>query len=301
MKKLLSLVIAAVFVLAMCIPFVSLADNGASFVIDDVSGVNPGDEFTAVLKVSGDYELHTANFSVSYDPSALSIVSVEKGKFINDMVLNGSCVFYEDHEAVPGNIKGGILMPINGLSGEGEILRMTFRINDGVTINQQLVIVISELGYMPVGQTVSTPVAYTTDNCIITISGANAPDGGYNPGETGTGEYRPHTIVTVAPDGGSETSAPNSGKVTTPDPDSDVRETNSPVGGDSDAAATKLPQATPAPAQSGSIPPTVLIIILCALAIVVIAIIIFIVVSSKKKKPGHDGAPGNDVKDESDK
>ncbi len=285
MKKFLSFAIAIVFVLAMYIPVISFADNGANFVIDDISGIKPGDEFTAVLKISGNYELHTANISVSYDPSALSIISVEKGKFITDMTMSASCMFLEDHEAVPGSIKMGILMPIAALSGEGEIVKMTFKVNDGVTVNQQLVVVVSELGYLPTGQTISTPVAFTTDNSIITISGANAPAGGYNPGETGTGEYRPDTIVTIAPGGKTTTPAPNSGKITTPDPNAAASdETNAPSDNQISAVATKAPDATPVPKKASM--PTLLIILLCALAVVVIAIIIFIVASgSKQKKP----------------
>lgn len=299
MKKLLTFAIALVLVFAICVPFISLADNGASFVIDDISGVKPGDEFTAVLKVSGNYELHTANISVSYDTAALTIVNVEKGKFITDKVMSGSCVFIEDHEAVPGSIKMGILMPIEALSGEGELLKMTFKVNAGVTVNQQLIIVVSELGYLPTGQTISTPVAFTTDNSVIIISGGSAPADGYNPGETGTGEYRPDTIVTIAPSGEPATPAPNSGKVTIPDTSTAApSETDAQPDNQIGAAATRIPEASTAPAKNGSPTPRLLIILLCVLAAVVIVIIIFIVVSGNKKKHNSENAGGGSRDDE---
>ena len=79
-------------------------------------------------------------------------------------------------------------MPTDAMNAKGDIFKMTFKVKDGVSVNQQIVMIVNEFVNAPVGGE-STPQAFTTHNAIITISGAKDPEGGFNRGEEAVGAY----------------------------------------------------------------------------------------------------------------
>lgn len=192
MKKFLTAAICmfacAMLAFTMLAPSAALAAGTARFEMNDVDGVSPGSEFTVTLSISGDYELHSANLAVSFDPNSLEFVSLEQGSVLTTTVPSKSGLYFLEYENIvaQGLIKLGIAMPLDALGESGDLFKMTFRVRDGVTVNQQIVLTVYELSLLPLGSMTGTPVEFETNNSIVSISGASDPVGGFNQGESGT-------------------------------------------------------------------------------------------------------------------
>lgn len=190
MKKLFSTVAALILAAMLVFPFGALAaSNGAVFTMNDVNNVAPGDGFDITLSVGGSYAVHGMNLSIEFDPTALVLENVVRGDYLNDIAAAGNMVILDGVAmANAGKVRLGILCPTTAVDGEGELFTMHFRLKDGVTVNQQVIMVVQELIYLPMGSTTSTNVAFTTDNSIITVAGGSVPSGGYNEGDHGVGD-----------------------------------------------------------------------------------------------------------------
>lgn len=235
MKRFFLLIMTVMLSLTLIAPqssvFAERSPN--SDVLLTLNGINdayPGDEVDITLHISGDYQAHVFNLSINYDSSALEIVGLVNGSFMttNVQAVNGISVIDYETLAANGQVKVGIMMPTTAMMGEGDMLTMTFRIKEGVTVNQQVVLDVIELAEMPVGETVSKPISFTTENAIITINGASDPEEGFNHGTSGTPD--PHR--TNEPQEGIMTNDPNS------PPKPEV--TKSPEAGESGAPDTTL-------------------------------------------------------------
>lgn len=208
-----SLFACAMLVFTILAPASALAAGSAMFDMNNVDGVSAGSEFSVTLRISGDYEFHSLNLAVSFDPASLEFVSLDKGQVLTSMVPNKSGISILEYQGIvaQGLIKLAIAMPLDAMSGSGDIFTMKFRVRDGVTVNQQVILTVFELSYMPLGTMTGTPVKFETHNSIITISGAANPTGGFNQGESGTpvpGRTQVPTIIDSAPPSVKETSRP---------------------------------------------------------------------------------------------
>ena len=168
---------------AMLLPQAMLADQGAVFTMNGTDNVPAGGTFDVTLSVSGEYAIHAAHLSVEYDPNSLELVGLEELDVMKSL-RSGNNLVILDYEtlAYQGKIKLGIGMPTDAMNAKGDIFKMTFKVKDGVSVNQQIVMIVNEFVNAPVGGE-STPQAFTTHNAIITISGAKDPEGGFNRGE----------------------------------------------------------------------------------------------------------------------
>lgn len=213
MKKLFSL-LTVLIITIMLVPTASLAESEAVFTIDDADNVEPGSEFTIVAHISGNYEVHGVNLTFYYDPEALEIVNCELSDFLNS--CGGLCLLDYEELVTDGRIALGIIMPIDALSGDGDLISMTFRVKDGVTTNQEVTLYVAELSYLPVGTTTGTDVRYSVDNSVITIAGGTDPEDGFHETESGY----PQGIITPDPNssttGTPNTTEPSSAPETTP-------------------------------------------------------------------------------------
>lgn len=188
MKKFFSALTALLLAAMLLLPAVSLAETGGVFMMNDVSGVSAGDTVDITLSISGDYEVHGMNLSIEYDPTAMVLESCVQGEFLQQVSAGGNVVILDCQSmANRGMIKLGVVCPINPVSGEGELFTMHFRIKEGVTVNQQVIMVVYEFIKLPLESLVSEDVPFTTDNSIITLNGGSDPDNGYNEGGSGIG------------------------------------------------------------------------------------------------------------------
>lgn len=185
MKRFSTILLAALLILAL-IPSAVLGEDEAVITLSSVDGAKPGDEITIDVTIEGSYKAHLVNFTFEYDPEALEIISAKQGSLLDNAASNGLLVILDEKALAPvGRVAFGIVGAVNPLEGEGELLEMKFRIKEGVTVNQQVTLYVSEFGYMPIGETTSTPIKYTLVNSIITLTNGTVPDGGYDEGESG--------------------------------------------------------------------------------------------------------------------
>lgn len=185
MKRFSTILLTALLIFAL-IPSAVLGEDEAVITLSSVDGAKPGDEITIDVTIAGSYEAHIVNFTFEYDPESLEIISAKQGSLLENAASSGILVILDEKTlASVGRIAFGIAGAANPLTGEGELLKLKFRIKDGVTVNQQVKLYVSEFSNMPVGETTSTPIKYTSVNSIITLTNGSVPDGGYDEGETG--------------------------------------------------------------------------------------------------------------------
>lgn len=191
MKRLTSIIITILllFALAPAAFAEGAADSDAVITVSGADNIHPGDEFTLTASISGDYQVHIINMTFEYDVDALEIVEAEQCDFLKAAAAaTGSLVIFDYQTlAASGRISLGVIAPSSAFSGSGELISMTFRLKDGVAVNQQVTIYVAEFGYMPIGEMHASPVSYTTVNSIITIAGGHTPDDGYDLGGSGSG------------------------------------------------------------------------------------------------------------------
>ena len=195
MKRIFAVVAAAFFaLLTVFAPALNPAVNAAGvgtvkFSMNDVDNAKPGDTITVTLAISGDYKASGMNLSVEYDPSGLTLESLTKGPYLKKASEDGCIVILEGEAlASQGKIKLGLISVVDPITGSGDMFTMTFKVNSGVTVNQQVVMIIHEFVYLPVSSQTEVDIPFETKNSIITLVNGSDPTDGYNPGETGIGD-----------------------------------------------------------------------------------------------------------------
>lgn len=263
MKRLLTILLTALLVFSLA-PTAIIGEDEATITLSSVNNANPGDEITVDVTIAGNYKVHIVNFTFEYDPGALELVDARQGELLQNVASQGIIVILDEKSlASVGRIALGIAGALNPLEGEGELLKLKFKIKEGVTVNQQVKLYVSEFSYMPIGETTSTPVKFNSVNSIITLSNGTVPDGGYDEGHSGIEQgsltpvpgftpppYDPETLPTIDPSFAANlpsgsvnpSSDPSALPTSTPDAGSEnklpgVNETGSGV----DAAPTQKP------------------------------------------------------------
>ena len=146
-------------------PFV----NGpATITMGSAYEVPGGSEITLPLTVEGNYMIHTLNIFVDYDVDVLTIENVELGSLIAPSRDGSDPVVVLDYETVPGSIRLGVIMPDEALTGEGELLNVTFKVADEFNAPTDLPVTVNEFGYMPVGAINQEPIDVVVVDGIVT-------------------------------------------------------------------------------------------------------------------------------------
>ena len=146
-------------------PFV----NGpATITMGSAYEVPGGSEITLPLTVEGNYMIHTLNIFVDYDVDVLTIENVELGSMIAPSRDGSDPVVVLDYETVPGSIRLGVIMPDEALTGEGELLNVTFKVADEFNAPTDLPVTVNEFGYMPVGAINQEPIDVVVVDGIVT-------------------------------------------------------------------------------------------------------------------------------------
>lgn len=300
MKKNLAVFAAALLILTLIFPVYAESEYGPGSAVISISGadnVGPGDEFTLTAAIAGDYQIHAANISFLYDVNALEIVSGTANSAFTSAVASAGGLAMIDFFtlAAEGRIKVGLVMTTDALTGDYELFDVTFRVKDGVTEGTRVTVEVVQFGYMPVGTTTAADVRNSVIDGDITIA-AQTPDGTAPAPTDADGEEptpTPGTIVvtpnldeiigmTPTPDAGNpDDSAP----ITVTTPDADASE-SAPVSDESGSSlpnlATKLPEASAAPQETGN-GNTLLIVLICAAAAAAIGAVVFIITGRKNK------------------
>ncbi len=297
MKKFVTILLTALLVFAL-IPSAVLGEDEATITLSSVENAKPGDEITITASIAGSYKVHVMNFTFEYDPDALEIISAEQGEFLKSLA-NGNIVLL-DHQslAAVGRIALGIACPIDPMQGEGELVRFKFRIKDGVTVNPQVTVYVSEFGYMPVGENNSTPVKYTSVNSIITLVNGQEPEGGYDKGQSGyeQGVLTPVPGFTPAPyvpgsddpsytDTAGASSEPGETGSIDPNGNKNPNDTSAPGSENNSPGSTDFTSASPAPnGASNNKTSTTWIYILIGVLVAAAAVTGIMIVVKKNKK-----------------
>ena len=171
-------------------PFV----NGpATITMGSAYEVPGGSEITLPLTVEGNYMIHTLNIFVDYDVDVLTIENVELGSLIAPSRDGSDPVVVLDYETVPGSIRLGVIMPDEALTGEGELLNVTFKVADEFNAPTDLPVTVNEFGYMPVGAINQEPID------VVVVDGIVTPVEVVEPTEPVVEPTEPVVEPTVAP------------------------------------------------------------------------------------------------------
>lgn len=262
MKRIFSLIAAALLAALTIVPTIANAEGGkVIFSMNSVDNVSPGESFTITLSISGEYEAHGMALSIEYDPNSMTLESCDQGAYLDGLrAKNGVPLLDSETLASEGKIKLGVMMPMDGATGSGDVLVMKFHVNEGVTVNQQVIMIIQEFIYMPLldanGQPnmQGTDIPFSTRNSIITLNGGATPDTGYNEGDDGIGNNlssSPSQAPDPTPGGSANTHAPHFTPApgTTPAPNS-ARQTSEPDATHQVASESESP-APASPDESG--------------------------------------------------
>lgn len=189
MKRILSIAAAVLFAaLTVLAPIARAGGGPVVFSMNSVDNVSPGESFTITLSISGEYQAHGMNLSIEYDPNAMTLESCDQGGYLNAIRADGAVALLDAETLAPaGKIKLGVIMPSDPATGSGDVLIMRFHVNQGVTVNQQVIMVIHEFIYMPISAKTGTDIPFSTHNSIITLRGGATPEAGYNEGDDGIG------------------------------------------------------------------------------------------------------------------
>lgn len=234
MKRIFSLFAAMLFAAIVLVPPFARADGGkVVFSMNSVDNVATGESFTVTLSISGEYQAHGMNLSIEFDPNSMTLESCDQGAYLDALRGKGALVVLDSVKLAPeGKIKLGVIMPTDPATGSGDVLIMKFHVNDGVTVNQQVIMVIHEFINLPLGQMHGTDIPFSTQNSIITLNGGATPEAGYNEGDDGVGNNIPSSP--------SQPPEPTPGGSNTPSPFSTVS-----------PAATPEPGTTPVSGTAG--------------------------------------------------
>lgn len=280
MKKLATVFTAILLIAAMLLPQAMLADQGAVFTMNGTDNVPAGGTFDVTLSVSGEYAVHAVHLSVEYDPNSLELVGLEELDVMKTL-RSGNNLVILDYEtlAYQGKIKLGIGMPTDALSATGNLFKMTFKVKDGVAVNQQVVMIVNEFMNSPVGGE-TTPQAFTTHNAVITIAGAKDPEGGFNRGEEGVGDNKTSTpnytpVETKQPDGSGD---PVDNTTNAPDADNNTKNPDTKTDGDKTKPADNKGEEKSAPVWP----------YITAGGVVVLGIAAGVAIALTKKKKNND-------------
>ena len=144
------------------------------FVMGSKENVAPGSEITLPFTISGDYEAHLMNIALNYDTSVLTLTGFENGEVLNSVE---DAIIVVDSETVPGSIRLGVVMPTDGMTAEGVIANLKFKVSDKFTEPTVIEVNVTEFGYMPVGAANAEPIPFTATNGIVTPGsvGPNPP------------------------------------------------------------------------------------------------------------------------------
>lgn len=208
MKRILTALLAAALLLAL-VSFPAAAAGTARFTLSGPSTARPGDTITVTLSVQGQYSAHTLDLRVFFDNTSFRYKSQTNGSALDQA---GGMVI-SDINSEGNAVSLGVLMVMNPMTVQGELLKMTFEVLSTASPRPAFTIGVQKFSYLPVGDTVETPVTFTTSDLTVAISG------GTGSGTTNPPSMTPTPIQTPKPKTPAPTPKPKTpGPTGTPRP-----------------------------------------------------------------------------------
>lgn len=179
MKKALVLLLVCALLAAAAV--CAHAENEPVFYIEAPESAGVGDTVSIRVSVTGDYTASILNMQMYYDGASFRYIDHTRGPVLDSVVMNGMTVC--EHSEDKHMIATGIMVTGNeGMSAQGVIFEATFEVLSTASKTADFTLTVTEFDYMPIGQSVGTPISCKTEDATVSISG------------TGTG-----AVITPAP------------------------------------------------------------------------------------------------------
>ena len=140
--------------------------GSATITVGSEYNVPGGATITLPVTIEGEYNAHTFNGVITYDPAKLTLVDSHMGT----MVPGDAFIVFEDNNGV---ISIGLVMPGEPMNGEGSIVDLTFEVVDPFTEETPVTINVYEMNYVP--ETTGIPVELELVDGIVTPTGDVPP------------------------------------------------------------------------------------------------------------------------------
>ena len=192
------------------------AESLPLFYIEAPESAGVGDTIKVRVGVSGDFTASILSLRFYYDESALEYVGHTRAYVLDSVVMSGMSVC--EHSEDKHMIAVGIMITGDeGFGAQGDIFEAEFKVLSAKTA--QLTLEVPEFDYMPIGESIGTPISFNIENAAVNVSGSGS-------GAVVTAEPV-HTPTVPQPSLTAE-----AGADTTPIATSAANETASPTGDD---------------------------------------------------------------------
>ncbi len=124
--------------------------------VGTATGAHPGDTVTVPVTVSGEYEAHTIQVKVEFDPDMLTLNAVTSGPLVS--AAEGAMFLPET--SVQGTAAFSILGISDPVTGSGVLANLRFTVSENCTQDQPLHINVVSFDYAPIGQTMPSPIPH---------------------------------------------------------------------------------------------------------------------------------------------
>ncbi|MBO6061886.1 MAG: hypothetical protein J6P98_07220, partial [Clostridia bacterium] len=169
MKKLLCLLAACALLLALAVPAFAAAGS-ARLYITGPSTAKIGDTVKVSLNISGNYSAHTMNIRVIYDTTSYRYLGNTPGDVYNYAVSHQGMCLIDLSQSTNMVSLGVIMWGSEALSEEGELAEFSFEVLPTAAKQTNFVVLVEDMDYLPIGESIATPVNYTTEDLTVTIS-----------------------------------------------------------------------------------------------------------------------------------
>ena len=131
--------------------YVQPEEEVAEFYVNpDYQTAAPGEEITASVLVSGEFEAHILNLELNYDSAVFEVTNATMSSVLEQATANGGVVIV-DYTTVPGSIRVGVIMPNEPFDTDGELINIDLTVKDDAAEGSYfLVPVVTEFRNFPI-------------------------------------------------------------------------------------------------------------------------------------------------------
>ena len=171
MKKFYALML---IVCCICTAFAAArAEVQPTFYVEAPASAGAGDTISVRVGITGDFVASILNLKFYYDEASFEYIEHTRGPVLDSVIMSGMSVC--EHSEDKHMIATGILITGDeGFSTQGVIFEAKFKVLSTARSSAKLELEVAEFDYLPIGQSVSTPISNSIENAVVSISGAGA-------------------------------------------------------------------------------------------------------------------------------